>query len=174
MSTGPEGSGSGEFSGQDVFEVFDRASSPRPNTATPYFIGDGIVVRVGWVDNSKETPDLTLELRDEKLGNMVGFIVNPESARYTRQAAPLAWDEWLRADPETRRQARQFNRSEAFSVPTAVLAPVAQGVARHDPETEPEPSTSETLYQSALAVEPSPATDISFIRSLIEAWSKGL
>jgi hypothetical protein len=174
MAKDPEKPNSGESKNQEVFDIFDRASSQRRNTALCYFIGDGIVVKIGWVDNGKETPDLTLELRDEKFGKDAGLTVGPETARYVREGGSLPLDEWLAADMETRRHARQFHRSEAFSISTASLAPIAQAVSQHEPHTEPDPSDSETMYEASLTVEPLPSTDIPFIRQLIDAWSQPL
>jgi len=165
---------SGESTNQNVFDIFDRASSHQANTAAAYFIGDGIVVRVGWVDNEKPEPDLTIELRDEKLEAGVSLVVGRETARYTRETKPaFTVAEWL-ADKEKRRQARQHHRRETFPIPTAALEPIARAVSSHDPHTEPEPADSERMYESALRVEPLASTDIEFIRELIHAWSMPL
>ena len=175
MSRDPEKSPTSEPRSKAVFDIFDRASSPKRDTAAKYYIGDGIVVRVGWVDNQKPDPDLTLELHDEKQDKGVSLTVGPSLTRYTREARPtLTAYQWMMADAETRRQARQYSQSEPFTIPTDTLEPIADAVSNHDPHTDPEPADSRSLYESSLRVTPLPSTDISYIRELIDAFSQPL
>jgi hypothetical protein len=174
MTTNPESQPSGESKNRQVFEIFDRASSSVVNKISNYLIGDGIFVRVGWVDNEKVNPDLTVVLIDAKVHTDAGLIVGPETARYERDGGALPASDWIAADIETRRRARKFYRRESFSISTASLAPVAQAVSQHDPHSEPGPIPSATIYETALDVEPLPTTDIPFIRQLIVEWSRSL
>jgi hypothetical protein len=175
MPEKPEIPQSGESKNKEVFDVFDRASSHKRGFSSQYFIGDGLVIRVGWVDNREDDPDLTIELRDVKLGDGVSLIVGQDASKYTRRTTPmLSPKEWLLADKETRRRDREGLRSEAFSIPTASLEPIAQAVSSHEPHIEPEPPESETMFESSIAVESLPSTDVEFIRQLIEAFSKPL
>ncbi|MDB5170431.1 MAG: hypothetical protein JWO35_125 [Candidatus Saccharibacteria bacterium] len=171
MIEGPETPPSGESKNKRVFDVFDRASSHRHNMPDDYFIGDGIVVRIGWVDNrSVEDPDLTIEIRDEKWDSGVALGVGHESSRYTRQNTPWSVAEWLEWSKEERKEAKQFLRQETFIIPTAALEAVASAVSQTEPGSPP----GSVLWEAATTVEPLPSTDIEFIRGLVEAFSKPL
>jgi hypothetical protein len=172
MATSPEDSPSRESSNKEVFDVLDRASSHKHNFSADYFIGDGLVVRIGWVDNrSENNPDLTVELRDEKFSAGVSLTVGQDESHYSRQTRPvLSVDEWLAADRARRREARQFHRREGFSIPTGILKPVAEAVSH----AEPARLQPGELWGAAITVEPLPSTDIESIRQLIEAFSQPL
>jgi hypothetical protein len=175
MSEKPRGPESEESKNKEVFDAFDRASSHKRGFSSQYFIGDGLVIRVGWVDNREDDPDLTIELRDVKLGDGVSLIVGQDASKYTRQTTPLlSPKDWLLADKETRRRDREGLRRETFSIPTVSLEPIAQAVSNHEPHIEPEPPESETMFEASIAVEPLPSTDTEFIRELIKALSKPL
>jgi hypothetical protein len=171
MSISPEGSSSGEARNREVFDIFDRLSSHRRDTAFSYFIGDGLVVRIGWVSNRSENdPDLTLELIDEKCHRGIILSVGQEDSHYQRRNQPYTTAEWLEWSQEERRESRKLLRHEDFAIPTGTLAPIAGAVSH----TEPGGPPGTVLWEAATEVDPLPTTDVQSIRDLIEEFSRPL
>lgn len=174
--TNHELSRSGEMSNQEVFDIFDRASSHQRNTYLQYHIGDGLAVRIGWVDidhAGTTTPRLLVAIDDARQARSTSLSVGVGISKYTRHTRPtLPGLEWLAASREERYAARIAARHQRFTVQTTTLSRVAQAVANHDPYAG-EYLTDEML-QDQLSTNPLPGTDTENIRSLVDTFAAPL
>jgi hypothetical protein len=174
--TNHEQSRSAELSSQDVFDVLDRASSHQRDTYFQYHIGDGLAVRVGWIDIDNAVvsiPHLLVAIDDANLAQSASLAVDDHTAKYTRHTRPVfSGLDWLSASRRERYEARMAAHHRSFLVPTAVLAPVARAVANHDPYAGQ--YMSEEAFRDMLSTEPVDTTDINAIRGLIQEFSQPL